>query len=144
MRIHACDVPRRGIRDAAFSDSSHTLTEKPTALFQGWRPPALVNPLMTLRQTHTVLSFPAYAEARIQVVCALAPPTKSNSKTSAWTRHALKSACAGKAPPVVVNAQAAANVEILDVKALTADLLYEADHDAGGVPEDVHLGDCGS
>ena len=47
-------------------------------------------------------------------------------------------------PSVVVDAKAAANVEILGVKALMADLLDEADHDLGCIPEDIHLCDCGA
>lgn len=40
---------------------------------------------------------------------------------------------------LVVDAQAAANVEELEVKALGPDLLDEVNHEQGGVAEDVHL-----
>ena len=45
---------------------------------------------------------------------------------------------------MVVDAEAAADVEVLGLEALGADLLDEADHDLRRVPEDVHLGDCGA
>ena len=43
---------------------------------------------------------------------------------------------------IVINAQAAANVEIADVKALGPDLLHKADHDVCCIAEDGHLQEC--
>ena len=42
-------------------------------------------------------------------------------------------------PVVVVYAQTAADVEVLQVKALRPDLPHKADHDLCCIPEDVHL-----
>ena len=43
---------------------------------------------------------------------------------------------------VVVNAEAAADVEVLQIKALVADLAHKAHHDLGRVAEDCHARDC--
>ena len=50
-----------------------------------------------------------------------------------------------QAEPVgVIDAQAAADVEVGRVEALGADLAHEAEHDVRGVAENVHLGDGGA
>lgn len=44
---------------------------------------------------------------------------------------------------MVVDAEAAADVEVLGLEAFGADLLDKSNHDLRGVPEDVHLCDGG-
>lgn len=50
----------------------------------------------------------------------------------------------GSARSVVVDAEAAADVEVFGAEALCADLLQETDHDLSSIAEDVHLGDGGA
>jgi len=47
----------------------------------------------------------------------------------------------GSARSVVVDAEAAADVEVLGAEALCADLLQESDHDLSSIAENVHLCD---
>ena len=45
---------------------------------------------------------------------------------------------------IVVDAQTTANVKVLELEALSIDLLDELTHDYGSIPEDVDLGDGGA